>query len=117
MLAVPGPGGLVPFAGRNSRQHTPSEWRAIRLRLKQAVLAASLQRALTALGEPGRPGGLSGPVQLLLVGGPAADNELVGVLTRSLPDAVLVGRGNLGAARGGEILGHRYAVALGLALA
>jgi hypothetical protein len=113
MLAVPGPGGLVPFAGRSGRQHTPSEWRAVRLRLKQAVLAASLQRALTALGEPGT----HGPAQLLLVGGPAADNELVGVLTRSLPDTVTVGRGNLGATRGGEPLGHRYAVALGLALA
>jgi hypothetical protein len=117
MLAVPGPGGLVPFAGRSGRQHSPSEWRAIRLRLKQAVLAASLQRALSALGEPGSrlaPGGLA---QLVLVGGPAADNELVGVLTRSLPVAFTVGRGNLGATRGGEALGHRYAVALGLAIA
>ena len=117
MLAVPGPGGLVPFAGRSGRQHTPSEWRAIRLRLKQAVLAASLQRALTALGEPGTRFASGSPAQLLLVGGPAADNELVGVLTRSLPDTITVGRGNLGATRGGEALGHRYAVALGLALA
>ena len=117
MLAVPGPGGLVPFAGRSGRQHTPSEWRAIRLRLKQAVLAASLQRALTALGEHGTRLALGSPAQLLLVGGPAADNELVGVLTRSLPVAFTVGRGNLGATRGGEALGHRYAVALGLALA
>jgi hypothetical protein len=116
-LAVPGPGGLVPFAGRSGRQHTPSEWRAIRLRLKQAVLAASLQRALTALGEPGTRFASGSPAQLLLVGGPAADNELVGVLTRSLPAAFTVGRGNLGATRGGEALGHRYAVALGLALA
>jgi hypothetical protein len=117
MLAVPGPGGLVPFAGRNGRQHTPSEWRAIRLRLKQAVLAASLQRALTALGEPGRGLAAGRPAQLLLVGGPAADDELVGVLTRSLPETITVGRGNLGATRGGQALGHRYAVALGLALA
>jgi hypothetical protein len=115
MLAVPGPGGLVPFAGRSGRQHTPSEWRAIRLRLKQAVLAASLRRALAALGEPRLESG--GPAQLLLVGGPAADHELVGVLSRSLPDTIMVGRGNLGATRGGEALGHRYAVALGLALA
>ncbi len=43
---------------------------------------------------------------------PAADNELVGVLTRSLPVAFTVGRGNLGATRGGVALGHRYAVAL-----
>jgi len=117
MLAVPGPGGLVPFAGRSGQQHTPSEWRAIRLRLKQAVLAASLQRALTALGEPGKRFALGSTAQLLLVGGPAADNELVGVLTRSLPDTITVGRGNLGGTRGGETLGHRYAVALGLALA
>jgi hypothetical protein len=117
MLAVPGPGGLMPFAGRSGRQHTPSEWRAIRLRLKQAILAASLQRALTALGEHGTRHALGSPAQLLLVGGPAADNELVGVLTRSLPESITVGRGNLGATRGGEALGHRYAVALGLALA
>jgi Diol dehydratase reactivase ATPase-like domain/DD-reactivating factor swiveling domain len=117
MLAVPGPGGLVPFAGRSGRPHTPSEWRAIRLRLKQAVIAASLQRALAALGEPGPRFASGSPAQLLLVGGPAADNELVGVLTRSLPVAFTVGRGNLGAARGGVALGHRYAVALGLALA
>jgi Diol dehydratase reactivase ATPase-like domain/DD-reactivating factor swiveling domain len=117
MLAVPGPCGLLPFAGRSGRQHTPSEWRAIRLRLKQAVLAASLQRALTALGEPGPRLALAGPAQLLLVGGPAADNELVGVLTRFLPVAFTVGRGNLGVTRGGEALGHRYAAALGLAIA
>jgi hypothetical protein len=117
MLAVPGPGGLLPFAAGSGRQHTPSEWRAIRLRLKQAVLAVSLQRALTALGEPGPWLPSGGPAQLVLVGGPAADNELVGVLTRSLPDTITIGRGNLGVTRDGEPLGHRYAVALGLALA
>jgi hypothetical protein len=117
MLAVPGPGGLVPFTAGFGRHHTPSEWRAIRLRLKQAVLAVSLQRALTALGEPGTRLALGSPAQLVLVGGPVADNELVGVLTRSLPGTITVGRGNLGATRGGQGLGHRYAVALGLALA
>ena len=93
MLAVPGPGGLLPFAAGSGRQHTPSEWRAIRLRLKQAVLAVSLQRALTALGEPGPWLPSGGPAQLVLVGGPAADNELVGVLARSLPDTITIGRG------------------------
>ena len=44
MLAVPGPGGLLPFAAARPTA-PPSEWRAIRLRLKQAVLAGSLQRA------------------------------------------------------------------------
>jgi hypothetical protein len=57
------------------------------------------------------------PAQLLLVGGPAGDDELVGVLARSLPEELTIGRGNVGAALGGEPLGHRYAVALGLALA
>jgi hypothetical protein len=39
------------------------------------------------------------------------------VLTRSLPDGVAVGRGDVGGTCQGEPLGHRYAVALGLALA
>ncbi len=36
---------------------------------------------------------------------------------RSLPGDVAVGRGNVGGTLDGEPLGHRYAVALGLALA
>jgi len=38
------------------------------------------------------------------------------VLARSLPDGVAVGRGDVGATSPGGPLGHRYAVALGLAL-
>jgi hypothetical protein len=121
MLAVPGPGGLMPFGPRGapSGGHLgPSQWRAIRLRLKQAVLAASVRRALAAVIGTGYPANSSGmPAQLLLVGGPAGDDELVGVLARSLPAELTIGRGNVGAALGGEPLGHRYAVALGLALA
>jgi Diol dehydratase reactivase ATPase-like domain/DD-reactivating factor swiveling domain len=105
MLAIEGPGGLLPFG----RQHSPGEWRAIRLRLKEAVLAANFRRALATLGvEYG---------QVLMVGGPAGDEELLGVITRALPPGVAVGRGDIGATRAGEPLGHRYAVALGLALA
>jgi hypothetical protein len=105
MLVVEGPGGLLPF----DRRHGPGEWRAIRLRLKQAVLARNFQRAVRTLGtEPG---------QILVVGGPAGDEELLGVLTRSLPDGVAVGRGDVGGTCQGGPLGHRYAVALGLALA
>jgi hypothetical protein len=104
MLVVDGPGGLLPF----DRRHGPGEWRAIRLRLKQAVLAKNFQRAVRTLGaEPG---------QVLIVGGPAGDEELLAVLARSLPEGVAVGRGEVGGACGGESLGHRYAVALGLAL-
>jgi Diol dehydratase reactivase ATPase-like domain/DD-reactivating factor swiveling domain len=105
MLVVEGPGGLLPF----DRRHGPGEWRAIRLRLKQAVLARNLQRAVRTLGAD--------PGQILMVGGPAGDEELLGVLTRSLPDATAVGRGDVGGTCRGEPLGHRYAVALGLALA
>ena len=105
MLAVEGPGGWLPF----DRQHGPGEWRAIRLRLKQAVLAANFMRAVRTLGQD--------PAQVLVVGGPAGDEELLGVLVRSLPDDVAVGRGDVGGTCPGGPLGHRYAVALGLALA
>ena len=105
MLAVDGPGGWLPF----DRRHGPGEWRAIRLRLKQAVLAANFRRAIRTLGQD--------PAQVLVVGGPAGDEELLGVIARSLPDGVAVGRGDVGGICAGEPLGHRYAVALGLALA
>jgi hypothetical protein len=105
MLVVEGPGGLLPF----DRRHGPGEWRAIRLRLKQAVLARNFQRAVRTLGAD--------PGQILVVGGPAGDEELLGVLARSLPDGAAVGRGAVGGTCQGEPLGHRHAVALGLALA
>jgi hypothetical protein len=104
MLAVEGPGGLLPF----DRRHGPGEWRAIRIRLKLAVLAGNFQRAMLSLGP-----GLS---QVLVVGGPAGDEELLAIIARSLPDGVAVGRGYVGGTLAGEPLGHRYAVALGLAL-
>jgi hypothetical protein len=104
MLVVDGPGGLLPF----DRRHGPGEWRAIRLRLKQAVLAKNFQRAVRTLGAD--------PGQVLIVGGPAGDEELLAVLARSLPDGVAAGRGEIGGTCDGESLGHRYAVALGLAL-
>jgi hypothetical protein len=105
MLAVSGPGGLLPF----DRGHGPGEWRALRLRLKVAVLSANLRRAMRALDQE--------PRQVLIVGGPAGDEELLGVIARQLPDNVAIGRGNVGGRIGPEPLGHRYAVALGLALA
>jgi hypothetical protein len=105
MLAVSGPAGLLPFdAG-----HSPAEWRAIRLRLKQAVFAANLRRALDTLG--------AALPQVLIVGGPAADDELLGVLLRSFPGDVSVGRANVGGTLPGPPAGYRYAAALGLALA
>ena len=104
-LAVMGPAGLLSF----DRGRSPAEWRALRLRLKQAVIAVNLRRALA--GQETRPG------QILIVGGPASDEELLGVLLRSLPDGVAAGRGNVAGTLPGEPAGHRYAAALGLALA
>ena len=104
-LAVMGPAGLLPF----DRTHSPAEWRAVRLRLKQAVFAVNLRRALATLGAT--------LGQVLIVGGPAGDDEMLGVLIRSLPNAVAVGRGNVGGTLAGIPAGHRYAAALGLALA
>ena len=104
MLAVEGPGGLLPF----DRHRGPAEWRAIRIRLKLAILAANFQRAMLSLSAD--------PGQVLVVGGPAGDEELLGIIARSLPDGVAVGRGDVGGTCEGDSLGHRYAVALGLAL-
>jgi hypothetical protein len=104
-LAVMGPAGLLSF----DRGRSPAEWRALRLRLKQAVIAVNLRRALA--GHEKRP------EQILIVGGPASDEELLGVLLRSLPDGVAAGRGNVAGTLPGEPAGHRYAAALGLALA
>ena len=104
MLAAPGPAGLLPF----DRRHSPAEWRAIRLRLKEAVFAVNLRRVLDC--PPG--------TQLLIVGGPAGDDELLGVLLRSLPEGITAGRGNVGGTLPGDPpAGHRHAAALGLALA
>jgi Diol dehydratase reactivase ATPase-like domain/DD-reactivating factor swiveling domain len=105
-LAVMGPAGLLSF----DRGRSPAEWRAVRLRLKQAVFAVNLRRALAGPT-------VSGAGQILIVGGPAADDELIGVLLRTLPDGVAVGRGNVGGTLSGSPAGHRYAAALGLALA
>jgi hypothetical protein len=115
MLAVPGPGGLLPFT---SGTLSPGEWRALRLHLKQATLAASLERALKAAGWTGEK-----PTQLLLAGGPVGDDELAGVLTRSLPASLTIGRANVGGTLPAGTqpdrlpFHHRHAAALGLALA
>jgi Diol dehydratase reactivase ATPase-like domain/DD-reactivating factor swiveling domain len=104
MLAAAGPSGLLPF----DREHSPAEWRAIRLRLKEAVFAVNLRRALRTLGGP--------LPQALLAGGPAGDDELLGVLLRSLPGDVPVGRASVGGTLDGPSAGHRYAAAVGLGL-
>jgi hypothetical protein len=95
-LVVPGPAGWLPF----DRRLAPSEWRALRLRLKAEVLGANLARGLS--GTPGA---------VLVVGGPAGDDEVLGCVARALPPGTPVGRGDTAG-----VLGHRHAVAYGLAL-
>ncbi|MHB8504148.1 MAG: diol dehydratase reactivase ATPase-like domain-containing protein [Acidimicrobiales bacterium] len=104
-LCVQGPAGLLPFDSRL----TLGEWRALRLALKEAVLGRNLRRLLA---------GRERPDQVILVGGPAGDEEVVAVVAAALGPATAVGRGRVGAGfAGGAELGHRYAAALGLALA
>lgn len=98
-LAAPGPAGLLPFAAGLA----PAEWRALRLGLKRAVIADNVARLLRSA-EVTRG-------QVLLVGGPAADEELLTLLSDVLPAGVVAGRAEVAG-----VLGHRYAVAYGLTL-
>jgi hypothetical protein len=93
-LVVPGPTGWLPFG----RDLAPSEWRAVRLRLKTEILGANLARALPAA-----------PEAVLVVGGPAGDDEILSCVARALPPGTVVGRANTAG-----VLGHRHAVAYGL---
>ncbi|WP_344650800.1 diol dehydratase reactivase ATPase-like domain-containing protein [Cryptosporangium japonicum] len=95
-LAAPGPAGLLPITVRLG----PAEWRTFRLAMKQAVLGTAVRRGL------GRAG------TVLVVGGPAGDDEVLRVVDEVLPPGAGLGRGNVAGS-----LGHRYAVAWGLALA
>jgi hypothetical protein len=99
-LTVPGPAGLLPF----SRELSPAEWRALRLRIKRAALGDNLARLVGAMsaGVRGR--------DVVLVGGVSGDPEILRVLDAAL-DGAAVGRADVA----GE-LGHRWAVAYGLTL-
>jgi hypothetical protein len=96
-LVVDGPAGAVPFTDR----FEPQQWAALRRELKAACLGRAAARAGVAL--------TSAP-DVIAVGGPAADPEILWALRRCLPREVTVGRGSV-ATR----LGTRYAVAYGLA--
>lgn len=94
-LVVPGPAGLLPF----HRRLAPGEWRMLRQHLKRAVIGDNLARATH---------GVEGGVDVLLVGGPAGDAELLDLVVRALPGAT-PGRADVAG-----VLGHRWAVAYGL---
>ena len=96
-LVAQGPAGLLPF----QRMLAPGEWRALRLRLKVELVGGNVARALRSLDVM--------PSTVVVVGGPAGDDEVLSAVSRVLPDGTAVGRGDIGG-----VLGHRYAVAYGL---
>jgi hypothetical protein len=98
-LVVQGPAGLLPF----SRTMAPGEWRALRVRLKVELVGGNVARGLRTLGEE--------PRSVVVVGGLAGDDEILAAVSGALPAGTAVGRGDVAGS-----LGHRYAVAYGLAL-
>jgi hypothetical protein len=101
MLVTPGPVGLLPF-GRNMQ---PAEWRIIRQSLKLEIIARNVSRILQTYRDRMAS---SESFDIVIVGGPAEDDELLPVLGR-LPEVRGLGRGNVAGS-----LGHRFAVAYGL---
>ena len=98
-LCVPGPVGMLAF----NRTLGLAEWRAWRRVAKTEIIGRNVERGLAALGG-------NRPSSLLVVGGAAADDEIVAVIAGRLPPGSVVGRGDVAGS-----LGHRYAVAYGLA--
>ena len=96
-LVVPGPAGLLPFSG----QLAPGEWRMLRQQLKRAVISRNIERATH---------GVDTKRDVILVGGPAGDPELLDMAVRALPGCT-PGRADIAGK-----LGHRWAVAYGLTL-
>jgi hypothetical protein len=96
-LAVQGPAGLLGFGG----SLPAAQWRSARWALKEWVLGRALRESTMPL-----------PATLVVVGGPAGDDEALAAVSALAPEGTVVGRANVA----GE-LGHRYAVAWGLAAA
>jgi hypothetical protein len=94
-LAVPGPAGLLGFGA----ELPAATWRAARWALKEEVLGRALRETTLAL-----------PSTLVVVGGPAGDDEAIAAVSGYVPPGTVVGRADVAGA-----LGHRYAVAWGLA--
>jgi hypothetical protein len=95
-LAVPGPAGLLGFGA----ELPAASWRAARWALKEQVLGRALRETSLTL-----------PSTLVVVGGPAGDDEALAAVSGLLPPTTVVGRANVAGS-----LGHRHAVAWGLAL-
>ena len=100
-LVTQGPAGYLTF-GKNLQ---PAEWRIMRHSLKRAALGNNVARIIRSLSIQT---GHSEPRDIVIVGGPAADDELIPILGE-LNEVRGLGRGNVAG-----LLGHRYAVAYGL---
>jgi len=101
MLVTPGPAGFLAF-GRNLQS---AEWRIIRQSLKLGIIAGNVSRILQTYKDIIAS---DDSFDIVIVGGPAEDDELLSVLGR-LPEVRGLGRGNVAGS-----LGHRFAVAYGL---
>jgi len=101
MLVTPGPVGSLPF-GRGMQ---PAEWRIIRQSLKLEIIARNVSRILQTYRDRMAS---EESFDIVIVGGPAEDDELLPVLGR-LSEVRGLGRGNVAGS-----LGHRFAVAYGL---
>ena len=100
-LVTPGPAGFLTF-GQNLQ---PAEWRIMRQGLKQAAIGMNVARLIRSLESKT---GTAKNLDLVVVGGPVADDELLPVIG-AIPGVKGIGRGNVAGK-----LGHRYAVAYGL---
>ena len=100
-LVTPGPAGFLTF-GQNLQ---PAEWRIMRQGLKQAAIGKNVARLIRSLESKT---GTAQDLDLVVVGGPVADDELLPVIG-AIPGVKGIGRGNVAGK-----LGHRYAVAYGL---
>ena len=100
-LVTPGPAGFLTFG----QSLQPAEWRIMRQGLKQAAIGLNVSRLVRSL--EARTGN-SKELDLVVVGGPVADDELLPVIG-AVPGIKGIGRGNVAGK-----LGHRYAVAYGL---
>ena len=100
-LVAPGPVGFLTF-GQNLQ---PAEWRIMRQGLKQAAIGMNVSRLVRSLEAIT---GNSKDLDLVVVGGPVADDELLPVLG-AITGVKGIGKGNVAGK-----LGHRYAVAYGL---
>jgi hypothetical protein len=100
-LVTPGPAGYLTF-GQNVQ---PAEWRIMRQSLKRSAIGENVARLLRSFNAAND----SSKIQdVVIVGGPAADDELIPILSQ------VKGIGGLGRGNVAGILGHRFAVAYGL---